>query len=69
MKTGLSIMLAILGSLILIPVMTIVVIALLGTGALVVAFPEVSLPIIGLFIVRSIPVILVGIVIGYNIKK
>lgn len=69
MKKTLSIMLAILGSLILIPVMTIVVVALLGTGALVIAFPEVSLPIIGLFIVRSIPAILVGIVIGYNIKK
>lgn len=69
MKTTLNIIGAILIAAIGIPLATIMLIALIGTGALIIAVPEVSLPIIGFFILKSIPAVLIGVAIGYNIKK
>jgi len=69
MKTTLNIIGVILIAVIGIPLATIMLIALIGTGAIIIAVPAISLPIIGFFILKSIPAILVGIVIGYNIKK
>lgn len=69
MKTTLNIIGAILIAAIGIPLATIMLIALIGTGAIIIAVPEVSLPIIGFFILKSIPAVLIGVVIGYNIKK
>jgi hypothetical protein len=69
MKTTLNIIGAILIAAIGIPLATIMLIALIGTGAIIIAVPEVSLPIIGFFILKSIPAVLIGVAIGYNIKK
>lgn len=69
MKTTLNIIGAILIAAIGIPLATVMLIALIGTGAIIIAVPEVSLPIIGFFILKSIPAVLIGVVIGYNIKK
>lgn len=69
MKTTLNIIGAILIAAIGIPLATIMLIALIGTGAIIIAIPEISLPIIGFFILKSIPAVLIGVVIGYNIKK
>lgn len=69
MKTTLNIIGAILIAAIGIPLATIMLIALIGTGAIIIAVPEISLPIIGFFILKSIPAVLIGVVIGYNIKK
>lgn len=69
MKTTLNIIGAILIAVIGIPLATIMLIALIGTGAIIIAVPEVSLPIIGFFILKSIPAVLIGVAIGYNIKK
>lgn len=69
MKTALNIIGAILIAAIGIPLATIMLIALIGTGAIIIAIPEISLPIIGFFILKSIPAVLIGVVIGYNIKK
>lgn len=69
MKTTLNIIGAILIAAIGIPLATIMLIALIGTGVIIIAVPEVSLPIIGFFILKSIPAVLIGVVIGYNIKK
>lgn len=69
MKTTLNIIGAILIAAIGIPLATIMLIALIGTGAIIIAIPEISLPIIGFFILKSIPAVLIGVAIGYNIKK
>lgn len=69
MKTTLNIIGAILIAVIGIPLATIMLIALIGTGAIIIAIPEISIPIIGFFILKSIPAVLIGVVIGYNIKK